>query len=313
MGSQTVVLDGSNIAHGGSDGTGLDGRRVVSAISEYREKGYDVIPVFKDETFHYMRRNGKPGFKQLRKLKDEGTLLLFKKNDDHLAIVLALQHNAWLITHDTFKTYKKEEPKERSLHPEWFENGKLDEMTRGTFASSEWISSGHDWKVRGHEFYDPDMPKAPTSREFSEFDEISSSAWKIDERIQKLQFSLDEIDNVENIQRMRISLGNAKKQIVDFVSALPKDSIIEEPDIATKFNSLTVSDLREICGNRHIKGHWKLKKNELIREITNDIKNRGRVFHHYRPSETIRVLDFPYTQLEIGKALAESGHWPYRY
>jgi hypothetical protein len=304
-----VVLDGSNIAHGGSGGSGLDGRRVVSAISLYREKGYDVIPVFKAETYHYMRTKGKPGFKQLRKLEDEGILLLFKKNDDHLAIVLALEHNAWLITHDTFKTFKKEEPKERRLHPEWFENGELDALTRGTFEEDDgWISSGHDWKVKDTEFYDPDMPKAPPSSEFSEFDEISRSAWKIVEDIQKLQFSLDEIDSVGNKQGMRISLGNARKQITDFVSALPKDSKMEGRDIANTLNSLSMTRLREVCRNRGIKRYSKLKKNELIREITNHIKNHGLIVH-YRFLERIRVLERNHHHLEIAQLLAEPSRW----
>jgi hypothetical protein len=102
-----VVLDGANIAHGGANGSGLDGRRVISAISEYKSKGYEVITVFKKETYNFMAKNKKPGFNKLKRLKEKNEMTLFKKNDDHLAIVLAIKHNAWLITPRHFRNYKE--------------------------------------------------------------------------------------------------------------------------------------------------------------------------------------------------------------
>ena len=65
-------------------------------------------------------------------MNENGELHLFRKNDDHLAIILALRHNAWLVTQDTYKTHSIDKPKERDTHPEWFETGKLDILTRGT-------------------------------------------------------------------------------------------------------------------------------------------------------------------------------------
>ena len=61
-----------------------------------------------------MSKNKKPGFKKLKRLKEKNEMTLFKKNDDHLAIVLAIKHNAWLITQDTFKSHKNRTKRKRT-------------------------------------------------------------------------------------------------------------------------------------------------------------------------------------------------------
>jgi len=158
----TIVIDGSNVAHGGANGKGLSGHRVVSAVSEYRKKGYRVIVVFKQETFSYMKKNKSKGFHELHEMNEKGELHLFRKNDDHLAITLALRYNAWLVTQDTYKTRNIDNPKERATHPEWFETGKLDILTRGTRLQEDgWVSSGYDWKVIDDDFMDPDLMSLP--------------------------------------------------------------------------------------------------------------------------------------------------------
>jgi len=289
-GPRKVVLDGANIAHGGADGSGLDGRRVISAISEYSSKGYDVIPVFKQETYNYMRHNNNPGFKNLRKLKDEGKLLLFKKKDDHLAISLAIKHNAWLITQDTFKSHST--PRERELHPEWFEDGQLDLLTRGTLVQTDgWVSSRHDWLVVGKDFHDPDIPQIKPIEKFTEIENIARSAREIEKSILKLQLSMEDIDGVRNKQGMKIALGNARKQINDFVDSLPNESRLKLNNrvISNHLKSITITDLKQICKNRDIKGYSSKGRKELSLKIKKDIKNRG-LYVHYDSTKTIHII-----------------------
>lgn len=40
----SVVLDGSNIVHGGARGEDVDGNRLIEAIDVYRNHGYIVYP-----------------------------------------------------------------------------------------------------------------------------------------------------------------------------------------------------------------------------------------------------------------------------
>lgn len=203
----TIVIDGSNVAHGGANGKGLSGHRVVSAVSEYRKKGYKVITVFKQETLFYMKKNKSPGYHELCEMNENGELHLFRKNDDHLAIILALRHNAWLVTQDTYKTHSIDKPKERDTHPEWFETGKLDILTRGTRVEKDgWVSSGHEWKVVEDDFIDPDMTSLSI--------EGKSYSWAI--KYEQL-FDLLTKEDAANV------CHNRK---IDFKSGERKDSII---------------------------------------------------------------------------------------
>ena len=66
-----VILDGANIIHGGSNGSGMNGRRLVSAINYYEDKGYTVHAVLKQETFNYMRKQKTNGFEDIDKLIED--------------------------------------------------------------------------------------------------------------------------------------------------------------------------------------------------------------------------------------------------
>ena len=103
-----VVLDGSNIVHGGYRGEGVDGFRLIEAISLYREHGYTVYPRMKGGTLRYIKRKRIKGYAALtRETKKEGEtrLITYEKDDDLAIIELALKKNAWIVTNDTFDGY----------------------------------------------------------------------------------------------------------------------------------------------------------------------------------------------------------------
>ena len=306
-GPRKVVLDGANIAHGGANGSGLDGRRIISAISEYKSKGYEVITVFKKETYNFMSKNKKPGFNKLKRLKEKDEMTLFKKNDDHLAIVLAIKHNAWLITQDTFKSHKTG-PRERELHPEWFQDGKLDDLTRGTSVQGDgWVSSGYHWKITdGYQFVDPNIPPVKQASSFTKLEEVAISAMEIEKEIQLLHLTVDEIESFglskqhPNIhkQPMRMALGNARTEIRKFIDLIPDEARfkLSDKEITKHLKVGGIKDLRQICKNRGISGYTGKDRKQLSKVIRNDIKNRG-LYIHYDSSQTIFILR---RKVEIG-------------
>ena len=306
-GPRKVVLDGANIAHGGANGSGLDGRRVISAISEYKSKGYEVITVFKKETYNFMAKNKKPGFNKLKRLKEKNEMTLFKKNDDHLAIVLAIKHNAWLITQDTFKSHKTG-PRERELRPEWFQDGKLDALTRGTSMQSDgWVSSGHHWEITDdYQFVDPNIPSVKQASSFTKLEEVAISALEIEKDIQQLHLTVDEIESFGlskqhpnfHKQPMRMTLGNARAEIRKFIDLIPDEARFKLSDKEITKNLMVggIKDLRQICKNRGISNYTGKNKEHLSELIRNDIKNRG-LYVHYDSSKTIFILR---EKVEIG-------------
>jgi len=241
-----VVLDGANIVHGGSGNHEINGLRLISAIFEYKSKGYVVHTVLKEETFYYMKKQKIKGFKELNKLVNEGEIILFKKNDDHLAIVLAIEHNAWLITQDTFKSHK--EPREREQHPKWFEDKKLDERTRGTLLQSDgWVSSGHDWNVLGNKFYDPDIPDVNFFFINSKENELKKMAIGIERNIDNLQLKNK---GYGKNQDQKLLLDNARLEINKYINSF--NNLTAEDTINKFLKSCANIDLKIICLNRKI-------------------------------------------------------------
>lgn len=254
-----VVLDGANIIHGGSNGSGMDGRRLVSAINYYEDKGYTVHAVLKHETFHYMRKQKTNGFEDIDKLIEDGKIQLYRKNDDHLAIVLSIEHNGWLITHDTFKTHKNTTPRERETHPEWFEKGMLDARTRGTRIQDDgWISSGHDWGVVDEKFFDPDITDINFLKEQnnSNYYSLIKDARLIRENLMKLKSKSSKLNDISSEQKGLIS--QCQENINQFIHSL-RDSH-NSLDVESIIKDLTVYDLKQICHNRSINIEYPLKE-----------------------------------------------------
>lgn len=257
-GSTDVVLDGANIIHGGSNGNGMDGRRLISAMKYYENKGYLVHTVLKQETYHYMKKKKVPGLKRIGELVAESKILLFRKNDDHLAIILALKHHAWLVTHDTFKTHDNTKPKERELHPEWFEGGGLDARTRGTNVQGDgWISSGFDWRIEGNNFYDTEIAdiKFLSSWYNSDNKLVVKKAHSIEDDILKIQAMIDELDSISVEQKSLLT--QCKNKIGNFIKSFSNKS--ESKDIKSIIKSLMMYDLKQICHNRSLKNDWPLE------------------------------------------------------
>jgi len=258
-GCRDVVLDGANIVHGGSNGSGMDGRRLISAMIFYENKGYSVHTVLKAETYHYMKKKKIPGFKKISKLIENDKILLFRKNDDHLAIVLALKYHAWLITHDTFKTHDKTKPKERNTHPEWFEGGVLDARTRGTMVQDDgWVSSGFDWRIEENEFLDPEIADINFLSSWYNSDNglVIKNANIIRNDIIKLESMIREIGSISNKQNDLIS--ECRKNVENFMQSFNRTS--DSPNIKSIINDLSIFDLKLICHNRSIESSWPLEK-----------------------------------------------------
>ncbi len=57
----SVVLDGSNIIHGGYRCDNADGNRLLSAYNYFRSKGYVVFVIVKTGTLTYMSPEGLDG------------------------------------------------------------------------------------------------------------------------------------------------------------------------------------------------------------------------------------------------------------
>ena len=260
-----VILDGANIIHGGSNGSGMDGRRLVSAINYYEDKGYTVHAVLKQETFNYMRKQKTNGFEDIDKLIEEGRIQLYRKNDDHLAIVLSIEHNGWLITHDTFKTHKNTTPRERETHPEWFEKGMLDARTRGTLIQHDgWISSGYDWHVEDEKFFDPDIADINFLKERNNSNDYSliKDARLIGENLMKLKSKSSKLNDISSEQKGLIS--QCQENINQFIHSL-RDSH-NSLDVESIIKDLTVYELKQICHNRSINIEYPLK--EILQEET---------------------------------------------
>ena len=258
-GYRDVVLDGANIVHGGSNGSGMDGRRLISAMIYYENKGYSVHTVLKAETYHYMKKNKIPGLKKISELIGNDKILLFRKNDDHLAIVLALKYHAWLITHDTFKTHNETKPKERDTHPEWFEGGILDAYTRGTMVQDDgWVSYGFDWRIEKNEFLDPEIADINFLSSWYNSDNglVIKNANTIRNDIIKLESTIREIDSISNKQNDLIS--ECRNNIENFIQSYNRTS--ESPNIKSIINDLSIFDLKLICHNRSIESSWPLEK-----------------------------------------------------
>ena len=258
-GCTDVVLDCANIIHGGSNGDGMNGKRIVSAIKYYEHKGYFVHAVLKKETYHYMKKQKVHGLADIENLIKDGKIQLYRKNDDHLAIVMAIEHHSWLITHDTFKTHNDAKPRERHTNPEWFENGSLDKRTRGTSVQDDgWISSGYDWHVEGEIFYDPEIADINFLKKWHNSDNKSlvRDAHLIEKNLMKLNSMVDKLDDISVEQKDLVS--QCQENIKHFINSLSDNR--NSLDIKSIINDLNIYDLKQICHNRSIKIAWPLEK-----------------------------------------------------
>ena len=94
----SVVLDGSNIIHGGYRCDNADGNRLLLAYNYFISKGYVVYVIVKTGTVRYMSPEGmdgeQKGWPALEGMIRDGLITKIKKNDDMAVIGRALSTNA---------------------------------------------------------------------------------------------------------------------------------------------------------------------------------------------------------------------------
>ena len=279
---RTVVLDGSNIVHGGrgARSQGPDGNRLMSAISLYESKGYAVIPCMKGGTFHVMSGEAlnreteekipkAPGFDSLERLSKSGFLRLFKSDDDLHIIHLALHKNAWIVTNDTFEDFRHPEsgeliPRERTTHSE-LDWDLIDEMTWGTSRSGERAYSDDTWKTEGPKFIHPTLRHAPTSLFEDEYSEIRAA-------VSQLTHSLQEVVRLSEKGDSRITdvNGMAKNwihRVKIMASMIPVQKIPDRESLS----KMTAQELKKICLELGLKRSG--KKAELVDRISETLES----------------------------------------
>ena len=251
---RTVVLDGSNIIWGGSEGEEPVILRLFEAIGHYERLGYEVIPVVRTRMFNRITRTkGKKetGHKQLKRLRSEGKLRL-AEDDDKLVIDLAIDkyNPAWMVTQDTFKDKPDGTKKERTLHPElpWDD---IDDRTIGTHKDDDgWIKSGQHWSVSpsGSEFNDTFTKKAPPSFLFSRYDKVRQRTAEARNLLEKIQGDLDTTQS-EGREDPLNKMRNQASRALDKVYAL--EATIPEPELPSdeqlRGPGVTVPRLKEMC------------------------------------------------------------------
>lgn len=106
----SVVLDGTNIITESQHVFRLE--RLQNTIKAVEELGWRTKTILKEGTYNWSLKSDstltKIQRKALKKMYEVGTIHLVKSNgdkdlDDKIMIQHALDHNAWILTHDTFK------------------------------------------------------------------------------------------------------------------------------------------------------------------------------------------------------------------
>ena len=273
---RTVVLDGSNIVHGGRGARSQepDGNRLMSAIALYESKGYVVIPCMKKGTFHVMsgealnreteeKISKAPGFDSLLPLSKSRFLRLFKSDDDLHIIHLALLKNAWIVTNDTFEDSRHPEsgeliPRERTSHPE-LDWDLIDEMTWGTSRSGHRAYADDTWKTEGPKFIHPTLSHAPTSLFEDEYTEIR-------EAISQLAHTLQEVVRLSEKEDSRITdVNGMARNWVRSVKRMAKMIPGQKTPDRESLSQMTVQELKKMCLELVLKRTG--KKAELVDRI----------------------------------------------
>ena len=279
---RTVILDGSNIVHGGRGARSQDpdGNRLISAISVYESKGYDVIPCMKGGTFHVMSGEAlnreteekipkAPGFDSLEHLSKSGFLRLFKSDDDLHIIHLALHKNAWIVTNDTFEDFRHPEsgeliPRERTTHSE-LDWDLIDEMTWGTNRSGARVYSDDTWKTEGSKFIHPTLSHAPTSLFDDEYAEIRAT-------VSQLTHTLQEIVRLSEKEDSRITdVNTMAKNWIHRVKIMASMIPLQKTPDRESLSQMTVHELKKICLELDLKRTG--KKADLVDRISETLES----------------------------------------
>tara|TARA_B100001250_G_scaffold102098_1_gene85994 strand:- start:151 stop:1434 length:1284 start_codon:yes stop_codon:yes gene_type:complete len=266
-----VLLDAANIISASPE-SNADGRLLISAFEHYEKLGYEVQAIVGIKSYDYYMINEIPGFNGLRKLKMSKKLIRVSFDDDKHLLDLCVKEKAWLVTYDKFDDRTREgvtTKRQRSLYPElpWKE---IDEFTRGTETESDGsIVSHRHWSVRGTDFYDPEMPKAPKRL-------FETKLSKLTEAIDELDLLLAKMDGIAEAYEDG-DLSNKKdiRKRIAFMQGRAKGLRDVMPDAEIDESSLsgyTVVELKSIARDLGIAGRSNKKKDQLIQMIKDHIK-----------------------------------------
>ncbi len=148
-----VVLDGSNIIHGGARNNteDRDGRRLLSAMKKFSDSGFQVIAVVRKQTIDWMIKENDPGIDIILNLIESGEIIMFEQDDPFLLEICA-DKRYFLITNDTFQDNGKERERTLLPHLPW---DLIDSLTLGTEKVGDRYRVNDYWRVIESDFYCP--------------------------------------------------------------------------------------------------------------------------------------------------------------
>ena len=261
-----VVLDGSNIVHGGAGSKDMNGQRLVNAVALYKGKGYQVFPRMKTGTLGHMKKEKIEGYESLNRMRKEGSnprLKTYGKDDDLAIIELAIspEVDGWIVTNDTFDKNAKRldengkvKPKERQIYAKTYDWNDIDSRLWGIkktdergYHSKSYYRPDETWHVEGSQFFHRGLKRAPSISMMNDpfrkiRDELNAIQGAIDS-IDVLREKLDE-SNSKISEILRKEIIHTHPHIRKMLSSLPAPSV---PENKNELGKLLVIELKEIC------------------------------------------------------------------
>jgi len=267
----SVVLDGSNIVHGGARGGDVDGNRLIEAIAVYRDHGYIVYPRMKGGTLRYMKRKRMKGYgalKRATKGDDETRLITYEKDDDLAIIELAVKKNAWIVTNDSFDGYYTSNgdwvDKERQKYSSKYDWKDIDDRIWGV-SFNKWGEKYHPdetWHVEGPHFFHKGLNQAPTSLLEDKYSDVRTVLREIEYKLNEIDKTCGEIkDSVEIRSDLKAEINHIHPHLRKMNSLLPKPKSPKRAALKKK----TVKELRDECWRQGLKVSG--RKDELIKRL----------------------------------------------
>ena len=258
------VVDAANVGWGGAKSNdGFDGYRITSCKSLLLSNRFGSVFVMHAPTYHYQIRNEGRGHLELKKLHDEGALLL-SEDDDEYILDLAISKNYGIITNDTFEDKiigdeTIERQRSKYPHKNW---ARIDELTRGTSRVGGRVRVNEDWMVHNSDFIFPKLK--PLGEPLGDADSdlmyaLSHLPDVINDFVKTASNHPD--PNAAIVEDIR----NFSSNILNDLGGLMKKHTRVAPDV-DELSKMTVKNLRELCENMGLKKSG--NKSELIDRIS---------------------------------------------
>ena len=261
-----VVLDGSNIVHGGAGSKDMNGQRLVNAVALYKGKGYQVFPRMKTGTLRHMKKEKIEGYEALNRMRKEGSkpqLRTYGKDDDLAIIELAIspEVDGWIVTNDTFDKHAKRldengkvKPKERQIYAKTYDWNDIDSRLWGIkktdergYHSKSYYRPDETWHVEGSQFFHRGLKRAPSIAMMNDpFRKIRGELNTIQGAIDSIDVLREKLDesNSKISEILREEIIHTHPHIRKMLSNLPAPSI---PKNKNELGKLLVIELKEIC------------------------------------------------------------------